>query len=220
MASILSSVSYFSSLPPEDLRAVEESAVRASYQPGQIVLMEGDAEGGLYVVESGWLKAVRMAVSGREQVVNLLGRGDVFNGVAVFTDAPNQASVIALEESRVWRIGRATMRRLIDSHPQIARAVIVDLAGRMQHLLALVEDLSLRTVESRLARALLESQVNTVVRRRKWATQSEMAARLGTVPDVLNRALRRLADEGLIEVDRREIRILDPQGLSQRIESE
>lgn len=83
----------------------------------------------------------------------------------------------------------------------------------MLHLASLAEDLSLRTVEARLARLLLERADEGTVRRRRWATQAEMAARLGTVLDVLNRALQQLANEGLIEVERHRIRIVDRDGL-------
>ncbi|NLF74300.1 MAG: winged helix-turn-helix domain-containing protein, partial [Chloroflexi bacterium] len=80
-------------------------------------------------------------------------------------------------------------------------------------LVQLVEDLSLRTVEERLARLLLEQAQTDNLPRQRWATQAEMAARLGTVPDVVNRALRALAQAGLIAVERHQIRILDRDGL-------
>jgi len=81
------------------------------------------------------------------------------------------------------------------------------------HLIRMVEDLSLRSVEVRLTRFLLEQAEGEAVRRRRWATQAEMAAQLGTVPDVVNRALRKLVEEGLIRVERRQIHILDQDGL-------
>ncbi len=218
MPSILSSIPYFSELNADDLRAVEQSAVRKTYQPEQVVLMEGERDGGLFIIESGWLKAVKLSAAGREQVLNFLGPGDVFNGVAVFTESPNPASVIALEESLVWLLSRDTMQQLLETHPALARGVIRDLAGRIQHLVGLVEDLSLRSIESRLARTLLDGIVNNEIPRRKWATQNEMAARLGTVPDVLNRALRKLVEEGLISVTRHQIRIIDPEGLRSKID--
>ena len=219
-ATPFSFVSYFAGLPEEDLAIIEASALRKSFQPDQMVLMEGDPAGGLYVVENGWLKAVKMSTSGREQVLNFLGPGEVFNAVAVFAGTPNQASVITLEESVVWWIDRKTMRRLLDTHPKLAQGIIRDLAGRLQHLVGLVEDLSLRSVESRLARMLVEGAAKTAVIRRKWATQTEMAARLGTVPDVLNRALRKLVEEGLIEVTRHQIRILDLDALRQKVDAD
>jgi CRP/FNR family transcriptional regulator len=105
------------------------------------------------------------------------------------------------------------MLRMLPAHPELAQRVAKSLAQRVLHLLSLVEDLSLRTVEARLARHHLDRAEDETLHRRRWATQTEMAARLGTVLDVLNRALHRLAREGLIDVERHEIRILDREGL-------
>ena len=81
------------------------------------------------------------------------------------------------------------------------------------HLMSLVEDLSLRSVVARLARHLVEQSTGDVVSRRSWSTQSEIAAQLGTVPEVLNRALRSLTEEGLIQVERHQITVIDREGL-------
>jgi Mn-dependent DtxR family transcriptional regulator len=72
-------------------------------------------------------------------------------------------------------------------------------------------------VVSRLAKLLLlqlSDDQQTVIPRQRWATQAEIAARLGTVPDVVHRALRSLAEEGLIQVNRHQIIILDRAGLT------
>ena len=84
---------------------------------------------------------------------------------------------------------------------------------RQLELVDLVEDLSLRTVTGRLARLLLEDAMDDALHRPRWYTQAEIAARLGTVPDVLQRALSSLADDGLIEVERSVIRIHDREAL-------
>lgn len=210
---ILRAVSYFSHLDDSALMLVTQSAIRHVVEAGQVILIEGEPCAGLYIVESGWLKAIKIGLDGREQVLQMLNPGDVFNGISVFTDAPNQATVVALEPSLVWIVRREVLLRMLDEHPSLARQVVKDLAGRVMHLVRMVEDLSLRPVEARLARFLLEQAEGEVVRRRRWATQAEMAARLGTVPDVVNRALRKLAEEGLIHVERRQIQILDREGL-------
>lgn len=211
--SIFRVVSYFSGLNDSALNLVTQSAIRRTYEAGQVILIEGEPCTGLYILESGWLKAVKIGLDGREQVLQMLRAGEVFNAISVFTDAPNQASVSALEPSVVWMIRREILLKLIDEHPALARQVIEDLAGRVMHLVRLVEDLSLRSVEARLARLLLEQAEGESVQRRRWATQAEMAARLGTVPDVVNRALRKLSEEGLIHVKRHQIQILDKEGL-------
>ncbi len=95
----------------------------------------------------------------------------------------------------------------------MALAVIEFLANRIAELTDMVAALSLHTVTQRLARVLLEQAEGDVIYRRRWATQSEIAAHLGTVPEVLNRALRSLVEEQLIEFSRQQIRILDRPGL-------
>ncbi len=90
------------------------------------------------------------------------------------------------------------------------------------HTISLIEDLSLRPVVSRLAKLLLMQLADdqqVVLPRQRWATQAEIAARLGTVPDVVNRALRSLAEEGLIRVTRHQIIILDRAGLAAKAQS-
>jgi CRP/FNR family transcriptional regulator len=210
---ILKSVSYFSGLDVSALNLVARSAIRYSYEAGQVILIEGEPCQGLYIVESGWLKAVKIGLDGREQVLQMLRAGEAFNAISVFTDAPNQASVSALETSVIWIIPRETLLKLMDEYSALARHVVKDLAGRVMHLVRLVEDLSLRSVEARLARLLLEQAAGESVQRRRWATQAEIASRLGTVPDMVNRALRKLSEAGLIHVERHQIQILDKEGL-------
>lgn len=210
---VLKAVSYFAKLDDDALVSVERAALRRVYDAEQVILIEGEPCVGLYVVESGWLKAVKIGLDGREQVLQTLKPGDVFNGISVFTDAPNQATVAALETSVVWMVRREVLLQLFEEHPYLARQVIQELAGKVQYLVRLVEDLSLRSVEVRLARLLLEQAEGESIQRRRWATQAEMASRLGTVSDVVNRALRKLSDEGLIHVERHQIQILDKEGL-------
>ncbi len=211
-----SALSYFANLDAEVLGIIAQAAVRRDYPAGRVVFVAGEPCAGLYVVESGWLKAVKMSAGGREQVLRFIGPGEAFNEIGVLADARNPATVVALETTTVWVIERGTMLALFDEHPAIAHTVTQNLAQRVLHLVALVEDLSLRTVEARLARYLLEQSVANAVRRERWATQAEMAARLGSVLDVLNRALHSLADEGLIQVERQQIRILDRDGLRKK----
>jgi CRP/FNR family transcriptional regulator len=206
---LLKSVSYFAALDASSLQLVARSATRRVFDAGQVIFLEGEPCAGLYVVERGWLKVIKIGMDGREQVLQMLGPGDACNAISVFTTAPNQATVIALEASQVWLVRREPLLHMLDEHPALARQVVKDLAGRVMHLVQMVEDLSLRSVEARLARLLLELAEDETIQRRRWATQAEMAARLGTVPDVVNRALRKLAAAGLIFVERQQIQILD-----------
>lgn len=210
---VFRAVSYFSNLENASLDRLISASIRRSYSTNQVLLIEGDPCAGMYIIESGWLKAVKIGSDGREQVLQTLRASDAFNAISVFTGVPNQATVSVLEDAVVWLIPRAVLLRLLDEHPPLARKVTIDLAEQIMRLVQMVEDLSLRPVESRLARLLLEQAQDGSVQRRRWATQAELASRLGTVPDVVNRALRKLSEEGLIQVDRHQIRLLDLEGL-------
>jgi hypothetical protein len=90
------------------------------------------------------------------------------------------------------------------------------MADRFIDLVALTTDLSLRTVEARLAKYWIEQAKDGVIPRYRWSTFTVLAAHLGTVPDVLSRAIRELTTSGLVEVDKQQIRILNPEELAKR----
>ncbi len=213
ITTLLSAVTYFAALDAATLTAVAQAAVKKTYDAEQIVFLEGEPSAGLCIIQKGWLKAIKLSTDGREHILNFLGPGEVFNAISVFATDANPATVMALEPAVVWILPRDTMIQLLRDRPALAHSIIRDFAARVLHLVNMVEDLSLRTVEARLARLLVEQTTTDTLIRQRWATQAEMAARLGTVPDVVNRALRALTQEGLIKVERHQIQILDREGL-------
>ncbi len=215
-ARLLSAVPYFAPLDAAVLDLAGRAAVRRGYDPGEVVFLEGEPCAGLYVVESGWLKSIKVSPSGREQVIRFVGPGEVFNEVATLVGSPNLVTIVALEAAAVWVLPRERILELLDAHPHLARIVAQNMAERALYLIRLVEDLSLHTVEARLARLLIENAEGGILQRQRWTTQAEMAARLGTVLDVLNRALRSLVEEGLIVVERHQIRIVNRQALEKK----
>ncbi len=145
--------------------------------------------------------------------MRFIGPGETFNEIGAFARHPNPATAIALEAVGVWLLRREVMIRLLRHQPDLAQQVIEDMAGRVIDLINLVADLSLRPVTGRLARLLLDEASGDVLHHPRWHTQAELAARLGIVPDVVQRALRGLESEGAIEVQRHEIRIRDRAAL-------
>jgi CRP-like cAMP-binding protein len=207
---------YFASLDSATLHKMAALATWHEYAPGAVVFLEGEMNTGLYSMHTGWVKVIKLSPDGREQVLRYFGPGEVFSEIGMFLARPNPATAIALEPSALWQLHRSALQPLLTTHPDLLLQVMANLADRVAYLAGMVADLSLHTVEVRLARLLLDTATNGAVVRQSWLTQAELAARLGTVPDVLSRALRTLADAGLIHVDRRQITILDQQGLAAR----
>ncbi len=206
---------FFDGLDDVTLAQLARAARHREYQAGEVIVLEGEAQPGLYFLDSGYVKVVKSAPSGREQTLRVLEPGDTFNEIGVFSRKPNPATAIALEPSDVWLIPREVLTGLLRQRPDFAQSVIERMAERMLFLVSLVSDLSLRPVTGRLARLLLETAAGDVVQRPRWFTQAELAARLGTVPDVVQRSLRTLEADGLIAVDRAQIRILNRPGLEE-----
>lgn len=216
---ILSTIPFFSTLDTNTLEQVARATIRRSYQANEIVFLEGDPCMGLYVVEAGWLKAAKVSASGREQIIRFVGPGEIFNEIGVLSGKENQVTVETLEPVQLWIVQRNNLLRLMDQDPILCRQISQNLAQRILHALDLVVDLSLHSVESRLARFLLDQAEDDHVHRRSWTTQAAIAARIGTVPVVINRAFHNFIEEDLIQLEKDQIRILDSQGLLAKIDT-
>ncbi len=211
---------HFGELLDQVQQALAATASRRHFNAGQVIYVEGEPAESIYILESGWVKATRMTSEGREQAMMFLRPVEVFGDIAVFTGTPYPGTVVALEDVEAWVIPAQKILDLIPRHPEFAMAVIRHLGGRVLHYINLVEDLSLRNVETRLASTLLQNAElhdgQLIVPRREWTTFDEMAIRLGTVRDVLIRALKTLEAEGLLRVEKQSITLLDPKRLEER----
>lgn len=199
----------FAVLDDATLTDVVAHAKRHEYPRGATIFMQGDMVNGLYWLEAGWLKAVKQSAAGREQILRFLEPLQTVYEVGALIDQPAPITLVVLEDAAVWVIPQEIISRLLRENGAFAQHVIGVLASRMQHLVNLVEDLSLRPVIGRLAQLILESATGDVLHRPRWYTQAELAARLGTVPDVVQRTLRGLEADGLIRVGRTAIHILN-----------
>jgi CRP/FNR family transcriptional regulator, dissimilatory nitrate respiration regulator len=203
-------------LDEQAMRKLAESAVWKVVPQDAVVFWEGDVEPYLYYLQYGSLKVLKTSPDGREQVLRFIEAGEVFNEVGALAKRPNPATAIALEESGIWLIPHLALEEVVMAYPQTALQIISNMADKIVNLVTLAADLSLKTVEARFAKLLLDQAEGDVIERRRWTNQTELAAHLGTVPDVLSRVIRELTKAGLIEIDRQQIRILDREGLVKR----
>lgn len=215
-ADCLRTISVFAQLPRETRDAIARVAVPRTYGSDETIIFEGDPCTAAYFLDRGHVRVARVSAGGREQVLARLGPGQSFNTVPLFQrDGVNHATVGALDEVRVYAVAKEDLIALLRSNPELGLALLRDFADRLDHLTDLVEDLSLRTVRGRLARFLLEQAEADAVSPRM--TQAEIAARLGTVREVIGRTLRDLADDHLIRMERGRIVLLNRDGLEHEV---
>ena len=219
LSDLLRKVSFLQGISDVALQKLVASSVRRNYSAGEILFVEGDPVLGFYLIESGSVKISRLSQDGREHILLLLGEGDSFNEVAALDGGPNPATATAHDDAVVHCVLRDDLRQTVTQHPELAWALIESISRRTRHLVGMVQDLSMRSVKGRLAHLLLDqAEANEADALPRMLTQEEMASRLGTVREMVGRALRSLALEGIIEFDRHRIVILDVERLRKEAE--
>lgn len=216
---LLTQVPYLRNQHEEVLQALAAVATRCVLPAGHVVFLQGEAVAGLFVIESGEVKVSRVSKEGREHILRIVHAGDTFNDVAALDGGSNPATCTVRVDAVIWQIAREDLRRAAIRYPELAWALIESVARRARYLVGLVEDLGMRSVRGRLANLLLlEAQASSSDAVPRLLTQEEMASRLGTVREVVGRALRGLATDGIIAFDRHRIVILDAERLADEAE--
>jgi CRP-like cAMP-binding protein len=214
----LNSVLYFSDLSLAELESIRELVFEKTADRAEMVLLEGESAATLYFVASGVVKMFKTSAEGKEQILSIVRTGESFNDVPIFDGGSNLASARAMGPVLLYGIKKNDMEAILRDHPQIALNVIKVLAGRVRHLVSLVEDLSFKHVIGRVAKILLE-HVGGEMGRGPRLTQQEMAAMAGTAREVVGRSLKALEEEGAIKLDRHRIIITDKEALKEIMET-
>ena len=187
--------------------------------PNEILFVAGEPANGLYVIAEGAVRAFRSGADGREQVIHVERAVTTIAEVPVFDDGNFPSTVAAEEPSRLYFIAKEDIRSISLKHPQLALAAAKLLAARLRHCAELVESLSLRDVSQRIAKVLLEEAVSRGAKKGNSArfilrlTHSQLAARIGTVREVVTRSLTRLETSGLIATDGKKVEVPDLDAL-------
>ncbi len=207
----------FEGLPPKQYEALASIVVDQTLKRGQMIFSEGDEGTGFFMIVSGRVKIFKLSAEGKEQILHIMGPGEPFGEVAVFSGKRFPASAQGLMETRVFFFPRAAFMELIGKDPTLAANMLAVLSARLRKFAALVEDLSLKEVPGRLAAYLL-----SLSDRRKGAahvelevSKNQLAALLGTIPETLSRILARMGTQKLIKATGRRIQIVDRQQLEE-----
>src|SRR5262245_6966801 len=216
---LLQRIPYLRSVSAADVTALARRLRERRYRAGDVIFRKGDPSEGLGVVLSGRVRTIARTPDGREQVLKVFGPGRTFADIAVFDDEPQPADAIADADSTVVFIPRAHLFDLLRRHPDAALDVIRLFASRLRAYKQMLEDLSLRPVVARVARLLVDRArgAQTLIEESASSspeyTQDEIATMVGSVREVVQRALKTLEHAGLIQTARGRIHIIDPDAL-------
>jgi CRP-like cAMP-binding protein len=217
----------FCRLSEEEVGWLAECSRTIELQAREILFLEGDECQGLYIVEHGTIRLCKAPsgsspVYGREQTIRLMTAGDSFNEVPLFDDGPNPVTAEAVTDASVLLVPKRTVRELVRQSPAFAEIVLTLMAGRLRHMLALLEDISMRDVSGRVAKILLQMRqpadgVGAGLVEGQRLTQREIAEMAGTAREVVARILKKFEQAGAISTRRGRVQILDPNLLESLI---
>jgi CRP/FNR family transcriptional regulator len=216
----------FAALPEEDLRALASLAVLLRYGGKKTVFREGDAVDGFYVVASGKVKIFKLSEEGKEQVLHVIEPGGSFAEAALFEEGRYPAHAETLSETEILFFRKQPFLELLEKRPALSLRMLASLSRWLHRMTDLVEDLSLRNVETRLLLFLWREMSDRGLAVKDGATlelpfgKNVLAARLGAAPETFSRALKKLQEEGRISVRGKRIKIMSADWLSSKTEKE
>jgi CRP/FNR family cyclic AMP-dependent transcriptional regulator len=221
----LQKTSLFAELAEDELSFIAERAVARHFDPGQLIFSEGDPCPGLWVIESGRVRIFKSSPSGREQVLAIEGPGSSVAELPVFDGGKYPASAAAVREASLLFISKEDFQALCLKHPQVALKVLRTVGRRLRGLVGIIEELSFSTVRHRLIALLVQMakqgrRTPQGVAVTLTANNQELAARIGTVRELVSRNLSRLQAEELIQIEGREVIIPSLEALQEELKGD
>jgi len=211
---------FFDALSPDELAQIAALARRQCFRAGELVFSEGDAVQAFFLLLSGRVQAYKIGPDGKEMILHLVGPGDVFAEYPVFGGiAAYPAYALCLDDSDVLVIAAHPFKALVSDKPDILMKMLARFSQRIQAFNRLIEDLSLRSVDSRLARYLLTLSGNADQHATLTIQKKTLAAILGIIPETLSRAFKRFKQDGAIQLSGNTLQILDRKKLKRLAET-
>ena len=189
----------FGSLSREEMLEIANITSAKTFEKGDMVYMAGDKSSNLYVLHTGRVKISRLGISGKEQVIRVIGPGEFMGELSLFGSLPLTDNAEVLETSTMCVIEGPKLKELMAKYTSIAFKVMDELSKRLEKAENLIEAISLNSVEQRLAQALLTlaGGKNEVILN---MTKGDFASQLGMSQETLSRKLAVFQAEGMIEL--------------------
>jgi CRP/FNR family transcriptional regulator len=222
MDGALARLPLFAALDDDAAAALEQAMTARAVDRGHVVFREGDAGDRLFVVLDGKVKISRAAADGRENLLAVLGPGEMFGELSLFDPGPRTATASAITESRLASLDHDDLRPLLLERPGVAVHLLQALALRLRRTNEAMADLVFSDVPGRVAKALLDlsdrfgTPESDGLRVRHDLTQEELAQLVGASRETVNKALSEFATRGWLRIEGRSVLLLDQARLERR----
>lgn len=212
----------FSALDAEAAAALRASMVESRVPRGAVIFAEGEPGDRMYVVLDGKVKLGQSSPDGRESLLAVLGPGEVFGELSLFDPGPRTSTATAVTDAVVIALGHDNLRPWLAGRPEVAESLLQALAQRLRRTNEALADLVFSDVPGRVAKQLLEladkfgQPVPGGVLVHHDLTQEELAQLVGASRETVNKALADFTQRNWVQVDQREVILLDMERLARR----
>jgi CRP/FNR family transcriptional regulator len=212
----------FAALDTEAAEALLAQMGPVRMERGDILFREGESGASLYVIGEGKIKLGRSSSDGRENLVAILGPGEMFGELSLFDPGPRTMTATAVAETQLLSLGNDSLTGLLTGRPEVAKALLAALAQRLRRTNEHLADLVFTDVPGRVAKALLDlaerfgRPVEDGIMVSHDLTQEELAQLVGASRETVNKALADFAGRGWLKLEARAVLLLDVDRLRRR----
>ena len=201
---------------------LRSSMTLVKLRKGQSLFKEGDDGDHLFIVSSGKVKLGTKSPDGRENLLMILGPGDMFGDLSLFDSGPRTATATAVTDTKLLSLGQDKVIPWVKEHPEVSLHLLARLASRLRRTNEVVGDLVFSDVPGRVAKALIDLGVKFGEKREEGLfvnhdlTQEELAQLVGASRETVNKALADFAQRGWLRLEARSVMILDYERMLKR----
>lgn len=216
-AEFLATVPLFRDLDAGETARFAQLVRERTYVRGSVIVFEDDPGDALFVVRRGRVKVVLIAPDGREVILGLLGVGEHFGELTLIDDEPRSAHVVAMEDAELLVLRREDFRRRVEENPAVAWALLQELSRRLRRADDKIGALVLLDVPGRIAHLLLDASAEVGgAAIDKPLTHQTIAQLIGASRETVSRTIREFVEHGWISTERRRIQLIDRGALEHR----
>jgi CRP/FNR family transcriptional regulator len=212
----------FEALDEDGTRELRQTMSQLRLHRGERLFDEGDGGDSLYVVLDGKMKLTRAAADGRENLLSVIGPGEMFGELSLFDPRPRTSSASAVTEVTLAVLLHDALLPLLAKRPEISLHLMRALVQRLRRANDVTADLVFTDVPGRVAKALLDladrfgQQTDEGLQVHHDLTQEELAQLVGASRETVNKALADFAARGWLHISARSVLIVDSERLRKR----
>jgi len=219
---VIGTVPLFDALDEQDQAELRSLMAETTLRRGETLFNEGDPGDRLYIVLDGKVKLGHTASDGRENLLAVLGPGELLGELTLFDPGPRSTTATAVAPTRLLALEHDTLMDFAQSRPALSRHMLKALAQRLRRTNESLADLVFSDVPGRVAKALLDladrfGQVTDEgVHVPHDLTQEELAQLVGASRETVNKSLAEFVSRGWIRLEGRAVLLIDIDRLRRR----